>query len=107
MPPRWRLPLLALGFVSLVFCIAGGLARLAPSMDVWPPAVALHGALMVCGFFGTVIALERAVALGRLWAYAAPLSAGLGGILVLLNFTLFGLALMTLAAAVQIGRAHV
>ena len=102
MPPRWRLPLLALGFISLAFGIAGGLTRLAPSMDVWPPAIALHGALMVCGFFGTVIALERAVALGRLWAYVAPLSAGLGGILVLLNFTIFGLALMALAAAVLV-----
>jgi hypothetical protein len=33
---------------------------------------------MVCGFFGVVISLERAVAIGRLWAYAAPLLAGAG-----------------------------
>jgi hypothetical protein len=38
---------------------------------------ALHGPLMIGGFFGTVIALERAVALGRRWPYAAPLLAGL------------------------------
>jgi hypothetical protein len=43
----------------------------------------LHGPLMVCGFFGVVIALERAVALGRLWAYAAPLLAGLGSVAAL------------------------
>ena len=35
---------------------------------------------MICGFFGVVISLERAVAIGRLWAYAGPLFAGLGGI---------------------------
>jgi hypothetical protein len=35
---------------------------------------------MVGAFFGTVISLERAVALGARWAYAAPLCAGLGGI---------------------------
>jgi len=37
---------------------------------------ALHGPLMASGFFGTVISLERAVALRRRWAYAAPLLAG-------------------------------
>jgi hypothetical protein len=34
-----------------------------------------HGPLFVLGVFGTVIGLERAVALGQTWAYAAP---GLG-----------------------------
>jgi hypothetical protein len=33
---------------------------------------------MIGGFLGTVIALERAVALGRGWAYAAPVTTGLG-----------------------------
>jgi hypothetical protein len=37
-----------------------------------------HGPLMICGFFGVVISIERAVAIGRLWAYTAPLLAGLG-----------------------------
>jgi hypothetical protein len=39
-----------------------------------------HGALMVAAFFSTVISLERAVALRRLWPYVGPLSAGLGGL---------------------------
>jgi hypothetical protein len=43
----------------------------------------LHGPLMICGFFGVVISLERAVALARLWAYAAPLCAGLGTLALL------------------------
>lgn len=97
--PRWRLPLLVLGFVSLAFGVAGGLARLAP-LPVSGNAIALHGPLMVSAFFGTVIALERAVALGRLWGYAAPLCAGLGGIAVLLSLPGEGFALMVLAAAV-------
>jgi hypothetical protein len=41
---------------------------------------ALHGPLMICGFFGVVIALERAVAIGRHWAYLGPLLAGAGGV---------------------------
>jgi hypothetical protein len=42
------------------------------------PLAATHGVLMTLGFLGTLIALERAVALGRSWGYAAPVGAGLG-----------------------------
>ena len=75
----WRLPLLLLAFGSLFAGVAAGLARLG-----WPfpPPIAelaaLHGPLMACGFFGTVIGLERAVALSRRWGYLAPLLTGLG-----------------------------
>ena len=45
--------------------------------------IADHGPLMVSGFLGTLIGVERAVALERGWAYAAPLLTGLGGIALL------------------------
>ena len=98
LPARWRIVFLALGFVSLAFGLAGGLARLTP-LDVTGNAIALHGALMVSAFFGTVISLERAVALDRLWAYGAPLGAGIGGLLLLLGLPFEGFVCMTLAAA--------
>lgn len=96
-PPRARLPLLFLGFVALAFGVAGGLARLTP-LEVPASAIALHGPLMVSAFLGTLIALERAVALGRLWAYAAPLAAGLGGIALLSGWLGPGFSLLVLAA---------
>lgn len=78
-PALERLPLLALGFVALFAGTGAGLARFAwPMPDVLAGAAAWHGPLMICGFFGVVISLERAVALGRGWAYAAPLCAGAG-----------------------------
>jgi len=78
-PAWWRLPLLVFGFVALFAGVGAGLARLAwPVPDVVAGVAALHGPLMVCGFFGVVISLERAVAIARPWAYAAPLCAGLG-----------------------------
>jgi hypothetical protein len=96
-----RLALLALGFVSLAFGVAGGLARLTP-LSVAPTAIALHGTLMASAFFGTVISLERAVALGRAWAYAAPLAAGVGGVLLLFGQAAAGFTSLTLAAAVLV-----
>jgi hypothetical protein len=83
-PALERLPLLLLGFVALVVGTGAGLARLAWLVPAsMAQAAAWHGPLMVCGFFGVVISLERAVAVGRLWAYAAPLLAGLGTALAL------------------------
>jgi hypothetical protein len=99
MPPRWRLPLLVLGFISLAYGLAGGLARLTP-LPVSIAALALHGPLMVSAFFGTVISLERAAALDRVWAYAAPLCSGLGGLLLVLGFPFEGFVSMVLAACV-------
>ena len=75
--PPWRLPLLVLAFAALATGAAAGLARLG-----WPLQApgAAHGPLMIAAFFGTVISLERAVAIGARWAYLAPLASGLGGL---------------------------
>lgn len=81
LPPGWRFPLLILGFLGLVIGAGAGLARLGWEMPALAAsASAMHGPLMISGFFGVVIALERAVAIGRYWAYTAPLFAGLGGV---------------------------
>ncbi len=61
-------------------------------------AAAWHGPLMIGGFFGVVIALERAVAIGRPWAYGAPLCAGLGTA-ALMHGAAFATAWLTVAAA--------
>jgi hypothetical protein len=88
-----RLPLLLTALLALASGVAAGLLRLG-AWPALPPAQALvnaavaHGALMVCGFFGLVISLERAVALGaslpgRRWAWLAPVAAGAGTVLLL------------------------
>jgi len=64
---RARLPLIALGVLVLLGAIGGGLARLGWPLPTTAGLVAFHGPLMVAGFFGIVIGLERAVAVGRLW----------------------------------------
>jgi hypothetical protein len=111
LPPPWRVPLLMLGFVGLFVGVGAGLARLGWTMPaVSVAAAALHGPLMICGFFGVVIALERAVAIGRGWAYLGPLLAGLGGVSAVLGAASIaaGLflcgSLVLLAASVDVWR---
>ncbi len=85
-PPRrgrlaTRLPLLALGMLALIGALWGGLVRLGwPVPPLRPGLVAFHGPLMICAFLGTVIALERAVALGGRLPYLVPLVTGAGGV---------------------------
>jgi len=79
-----RAPLLVLGMASLLAGIWGGLVRLPLNLPL--PAhnanwLTFHGPLMVCGFLGTVIGLERAVGLKGWWTYLAPLSTGIGALL--------------------------
>lgn len=100
LPPPARVPLLVLGFVALVAGIAGGLARLGAGLPAPVMDIAWHGALMASGFFGTLIALERAVAVGRLWAYLAPALCGAGAVALLLGAAIPGFALMVAGSAV-------
>ena len=80
---KFRIPLLAAGFVSLLFGIVAGLVRMGWHLPSLPnDMTGFHGPLMVCSFLGTVISLERSVAFGRRWAYLGPLLAALGGLLL-------------------------
>jgi hypothetical protein len=89
-PPRptTRLPLLAGGGLALVVGLYGGLLLLGFPLPqpgslaglVRPALAEVHGPVMVLGFVGTLVALERAAALGARWALAAPAAAGLGAL---------------------------
>ena len=79
----WVPPLLAAAIVMLLAGLWEGLVYLGLSLPAGHTTLhENHGPLMVLGFLGTLIALERAVALGAAWAYLAPLGAALGGVAV-------------------------
>ncbi len=81
-----RAPLMALALLALLAGGWAGLERIGWHMPALQSSLAgVHGPLMVAGVLGTVISLERAVALGRRWAYAAPLLHGLGGLLLVVG----------------------
>lgn len=70
---RLRFPLLALGIASLFCGVWAGLLRFGWGLPQGRAnLIELHGPLMVFGFLGTVISLERVVALRRRWGYLAP-----------------------------------
>jgi hypothetical protein len=79
-----RFPLMAMGMLALLAGMWAGLLRLGWNWPTPRPTFGLvHGPLMISGFVGTLIGLERAVALKRRWAYAAPLFTALGAIALL------------------------
>jgi len=107
--PALRLPLLAAGFIALGLGVGAGLARMGWTFPLPDPRlVAWHGPLMIAGFFGTVISLERAVALADPRAYLAPLAAALGALALvaamplaaMLLFVAAGLALLAASIAI-------
>jgi len=88
--------------VSLLLGLWAGVARIGwelPRAD--GDLMFRHGGLMVVGFVATVIAVERAVAVRSLVAFAAPaLSAAAGATLILGQPLTLAAALATFAAAV-------
>ena len=118
-PPRVRLLLVLPALAALGCGVLSGLARLGvPMPEAISALIGVHGALMVGGFFGTVIALERAVALGisgtsgtpgtseksvsdagLLWPYAAPLLSGLAAIAMITGAPVVVVATLLCVAA--------
>lgn len=92
---RGRVALLLLGGLSLV----AGLDAALLLVGVWSPVRAdhlptVHGMVMVLGFLGTVISLERAQALRRTWAYLAPALLGSGGLMLAIGAVALGQLLL-------------
>ena len=99
--PLHRAPLLVLGFLGLLIGVGAGLARLGWGVpELAASAAASHGPLMIGGFFGVVIALERAVAIGRYWAYFGPLLAGVSTLAAIAGAPLAQAWLLALAGIV-------
>lgn len=97
---RVRFPLLFFGMLSLIFGLWTGVSRLGWEIPEFRAGLlALHGPLMIGGFLGTVIGLERAVALDRPWAYLAPLLSGVGSVIIIFTpYYTSGRLLITLAS---------
>ena len=97
---RFPLPFLFLAILGLLAALWAGLMRLGWQLPALAPSLAmLHGPIMISGFLGTLITLERAVAMKQKWMYLPPLLSGLGWLLatILPNLPL-GVILLTFAS---------
>lgn len=70
-----RLPFLLIAFLSLIVGIFAGLARLGWTQFSFP-AMTHHGAIMVGGFLGTLISLEKVIPLKKKWLFLFPVLSG-------------------------------
>ncbi len=86
---RWVLAASVVGL--LVAAVTGGLLR---AQSPWPhlqdsalagQAAVGHAFLMLSAFLGTAIAMERAVAIGKRWAFTAPIASVASGLLLMLG----------------------
>lgn len=95
-PPRWAPALIVPAGLALLAGLDAALTLAGLPAPVGSARLAvLHGPLMVLGFLGTVISLERAVALRTAWALLSPALLGAGALaLVLLPTPLLGRLLL-------------
>ena len=101
-----RMPLMAFAISALLAGLWAGLLRLGWQVPQLSARLLVeHGPLMISGFLGTLISLERAVALSHIHKgqpryYLAPMMAGLGAVALFLPFhPLVPRGLITLGSA--------
>src|SRR5688572_20290792 len=85
--------------LALLLGMWAGLMRIGWTLPTFHPTlISLHGPLMVCGFLGVLIGIERAVALSALnsasgqhqyWYFLAPGFTMLGSIALLLRLPVY------------------
>lgn len=91
------IPFIALAALALLFGLWAGLSRIGWVLPSLPNLSVAHGPLMISGFLGVLIPLERAVAIRQKWMFGVPAIAGVGWISLLIVPFLGGI-LLTLAS---------
>jgi hypothetical protein len=83
--------------ISLVIGILAGLFRMGWSIPIGEVA-GEHGALMTGSFLGTLIILERIVALKKKWQYIIPVLSGMSLIFFLMGNQMVAMSLLTIGS---------
>ncbi len=91
------IPFVGLAILALLFALWAGLVRMGWQLPSFPNLSIAHGPLMVSGFLGVLIPLERAVAIRQKWMFVVPATAGLGWVTLLFVPRIGGI-LLTLAS---------
>ena len=98
---RIHFPIMLLVVIVLLGGLWAALIRIGWQLPNIASAAGYHGALMISGFLGTLVSLERATVLKRKWAYAGPLLSGLGALTLLIGLpSEIGRAALVISAAI-------
>jgi hypothetical protein len=94
------LPLMGAGMIALLAGMWAGLFRLGWTLPPLRLALPMaHGPLMVSGFLGLLMGVERAIALKHGWTYVSPLLTGLGALALIIGMSVpVGPVLITLGS---------
>lgn len=100
----WQVLLLLPAILLMLDGLWAGLQRMGWALPhLHGGLAALHGPLMIAGFLGTLISLERAVALRVKWFYLAPLLSAVGAVMLVLGAPpALGIASLTLGSAILV-----
>ncbi|HEX5171413.1 MAG TPA: hypothetical protein VFW11_19685 [Cyclobacteriaceae bacterium] len=94
---KFRLPFMLLAFANLIIGMAMGLIRMGWSFPVVPTAIH-HGAIMVGGFLGTLILLEKVIPLKKKFLFAFPVINSLGLLMMDPEFYYMGISCLIAGA---------
>lgn len=101
------IPFVALAILAFLTGLWAGLLRIGWLLPSFPNLAMSHGPIMVSGFLGTLIALERAVAIRQKWMFVVPGICGLGWVSLLALPSLpslpVGMLLLTLGSLGTLG----
>ncbi len=81
-PKPVRAATAVVALASLIIGVWMGLSRIGWTLGS-PPAASTHGVIIVLGFLGTVIGMERAVAMDRAWGWITPISSATAALILL------------------------
>jgi hypothetical protein len=91
-----RIPFVALAILSLVAGILAGLQKIGWMFPFG--ATPHHGAIMVGGFLGTLIALEKIIPLKKKSLYAIPAASGASVLLFFLDLPIYSISLLAVSS---------
>jgi len=88
-----RLPFILFAMANLILGLIAGLSRIAWNMKVTELTVH-HGAIMVGGFLGALISLEKAIPLRKKWLLLVPFACAMTPLVAITNYHAAGLGFL-------------